>query len=657
MTEKRLITAEDLKHIRTLAQPAISPDGAWIAYVRADVDLKANSYRRDIWLAAADGASSPHQLTRAGKDGQPVWSRDGRTLYFLSGRSGKGQIYALPVIAPGGEARALTDMPNGVTGFTLSPDGAQIAFTAPANADDRAAEDDPDFKRDTDAKPDDPRVVRRVPYRVGTAYVTDKTAQVYVLTIPGPEDTLPKPRRLTSDSDDFGLPRWSADGATLYTARALDPLVDEPMRQHRLFKIDVESGTVTQASDDMHVAVGPVPSPDGRWLAFMRFPFEQMSMTITRLALLDLASGEVHDVNLTLDRQPSSMLWAEGTLYFSAQGEGRAAIYAVDPESRAITPVVTGEQKTEAFDAHPSGLVAFVASSADSPQELYVQRDGQVTRLTHLHDSLLEELNVAAFNPLTYHADDGTRIDGWYLLPPDYEVGKQYPLLVNIHGGPHTMWGAHDENMWHEMQFFAARGYVVYFCNPRGSGGYGEAFQMAVKGQWGPPAMDDVMQGVDLLIDKGLVDTARMYVTGGSYGGYLTVWIAAHSDRFKAAASVRGVYNMLSFFGTADIPSFVRDEIGYTPLENPQFLWEQSPLAHAHRVKIPTLIIHSENDFRVPISEGEQLFGYLRRLGVETEFVRYPREGHELTRSGEPEHRIDHMTRIVEWFDKYGGKA
>jgi dipeptidyl aminopeptidase/acylaminoacyl peptidase len=180
---------------------------------------------------------------------------------------------------------------------------------------------------------------------------------------------------------------------------------------------------------------------------------------------------------------------------------------------------------------------------------------------------------------------------------------------------------------------------------------------MAVKGQWGPPAMDDVMQGVDLLIDQGLVDTGRMYVTGGSYGGYLTVWIAAHSDRFKAAASVRGVYNLLSFFGTADIPSFVRDEIGYTPLENPQYLWEQSPLAHAYRVKIPMLIIHSENDFRVPVSEGEQLFGYLRRLGVETEFVRYPREGHELTRSGEPEHRIDHMTRIVEWFDKYGGRA
>jgi dipeptidyl aminopeptidase/acylaminoacyl peptidase len=275
-------------------------------------------------------------------------------------------------------------------------------------------------------------------------------------------------------------------------------------------------------------------------------------------------------------------------------------------------------------------------------------------RLTQFNQPLLDQIAFQPLHHLSYKAPDGHGIDGWYLLPPDYEAGKFYPMIVYIHGGPHIMWGPSNPTEGFEWQNMAARGYVTFFCNPRGSGGYGEAFQMAVHGGgWGDLAYGDIMAGVDALIEKGLVDTSRMYVTGGSYGGYMTTWIVSHTDRFKAAVTQRGVYNLLSFFGTSDIPTFILNEFGVLPMDDPTFLWEQSPLAHAHKIKTPLLIMHSENDFRVPISEAEQLFGYLRRVGTATEFVRFPRDGHELTRAGEPEHRVEHLKRILDWFERY----
>src|SRR6185436_15195084 len=260
---------------------------------------------------------------------------------------------------------------------------------------------------------------------------------------------------------------------------------------------------------------------------------------------------------------------------------------------------------------------------------------------------------VQPFHGLRWKSPSGDEIQGWYLLPVGYEEGKQYPLALNIHGGPHIMWGTTFKSMWHEWQFHAARGYVSFFCNPRGSDGYGEAFQMVLHGAWGTMAMDDIMSGVDALIDKGFVDTSRLAITGGSYGGYMTTWITGHSDRFIAAASLRGVYNMLSFTGTTDIVSFTSNEMGVEPWEDPTFLWDNSPLAYAQNIKTPMLLLHSENDFRVPISEGEQMYAYIRRTGGTVKLIRYPRDGHDMTRIGEPEHRISSLTHIIDWFDKF----
>jgi dipeptidyl aminopeptidase/acylaminoacyl peptidase len=340
---------------------------------------------------------------------------------------------------------------------------------------------------------------------------------------------------------------------------------------------------------------------------------------------------------------------------FTALNQGDIEIYRVTLATGEIENVISGTQHIEQFDIHETAGIAFTTSTAENPSELFWQASSIDTsiQMTKLNQKFLDSVIVQKMHELRWASPSGMEVQGWYLLPTDYEEGKQYPLALNIHGGPHVMWGPGMKSMWHEWQFHAARGYVVFFCNPRGADGYGEDFQMALHGKWGQVAMDDIIAGVDQLLDKGFVDANRMAVTGGSYGGYMTAWITAHSDRFIAAVAQRGVYNLLAFIGVSDIPSFIPTEFGVEPWDDPAFLWEHSPLAHAHKIKTPLLLIHSESDYRVPISEAEQLFAYVRRSGGTVQLLRFPRDGHEMTRSGEPEHRVSNLTHIINWFDKY----
>ncbi len=669
MPNQPTLTLDDLYRINTLEDPRFSPDGRWIAVVRVTIDKAENSYKRNIWLVPAAGGA-PYQLTRSGKDTAPRWSPDGSMLAFVSSRAGdKPQIYLLTLTAPGGDPRALTTMPNGATNPEWSPDGTQIAFLAPLSATERSAMPDSppadklegkqrsERREEDEMKKSDPRVIERVPYRTGTAYLTDRYAHVHIIA--AAEDA--KPRRLTELDSNHLPPRWSADARWLYSGRTFPHDADEPWRSTRLVRIRVEDAHEERLTDDTHAEFDVFPSPDGRWTAYSRVPLdEEMSLHHTRLALTGAA--ETCDVSLALDVQPAFVRWCGSSLYFTAETRGYSALYrldlaTIDPGAAHNDQLLPQQLYADTvraldFDVHNGGAVTMVGTTATRPAELYLLRDGSLSRLTDFNN-WVETVHIQPTQTLVYTNSAGQEIQGWYLLPVDHDRAEPAPLIVNIHGGPHIMWGPADTVTWFEFQLQAASGYAVFYCNPRGSGGYGEAFQRAIRRQWGPAASDDINAGIDALLAHGGIDVARVGVTGGSYGGYMTAWMIAHSSRFGAAVAQRGVYNLLSFFATSDIPSFVKNEIGATPLEDPQLLWEQSPLAHAHKIRTPLLILHSENDFRVPISEGEQLFGYLRRSGVPAQFVRYPREGHELTRSGEPEHRTDTLRRLIGWFDRF----
>lgn len=666
------ITVEDLCQIAYIEEPQISPDGRWIAFVQVAVDRLENAYKRNIWLAPTRGGQ-PLQLTRSGKDTQPRWSPDGAFLAFTSARDEKSQIYLLRIVEPGGEARQLTRLPNGAHSPAWSPDGQQIAFLAGLNAAEREREDQSqeepppadklegkhrkERKEHDEAKRWDPRIVQRLPYRTGTAFLDDRFAQVYVIAAAEtPQGEPARPRRLTQADADHNPPQWSPDGQYLYTARISDPLRDEPWRWSNLYRIRVADGETQELTGESYSSSAPLPSPDGQWVAYIRFPRERLSERITRLAIIPAGGGQPRDLNLELDRSIGDFRWLPDSsgLVCTVLSEGNIQIHRVTLADNRFEVQLGGTLHVDRLDVHAAGI-AYAASTPANPSELYWLPTGspEPQQLTQVNARFLERVIIQDMHELRWRSPSGVEIQGWYMLPVGYETGKTYPLVLNIHGGPHVMWGPAMKSMWHEWQFHAARGYVVFFCNPRGAEGYGESFQMALHAAWGEIAFDDLMAGVDALLAHGFVDPSRLAVTGGSYGGYMTAWIAAHTQRFACAVAQRGVYNLLAFTGVTDIPSFIPTEFGIEPWEKPEYLWQHSPLAHAHKIKTPLLLIHSENDFRVPISEAEQLFAYVRRSGGTVRLVRFPREGHEMSRSGEPEHRIASLTLMVEWFDQY----
>ncbi|MGB1287833.1 MAG: prolyl oligopeptidase family serine peptidase [Aggregatilineales bacterium] len=670
--EKRPIKVDDLTKIQHVDDPQFSPDGKWIAYVLTTPDTMEQSYKRNIYLVSAEGGN-PLQLTYTNKDSNPRWSPDGKQLAFVSGRAGKPQIYLLPTTAPGGEAKILTSAKNGATTPVWSPDGSQLAYLARMNMTERAAED----SDEKDAPPEDklagkhrkereehdekerfdPRPMTRIPYRTGTAFLDDRFGQIYVVSVAedaSNEDK--KARRLTDVDANHSPPHWTPDNKTLYTTRSVNPDGDEPWLYHHAFSIDVATGENTQITDDATKAVYDVdPSPDGKWLVIQQRDVKRLAKN-GEFIIKSTETDETRQINRVLDRNNYGNRWTDDNqLLYLVASEGDYIPYRYDPATDTSEPTLTGTYMVTGFSPDKNGNLALSISTPMNPSELYLlAADSTLTALTEVNKAFLDDVIVQDAHEFHFESPSGDTIQGWYILPVGYEDGEKYPLALNIHGGPRVMWGSNMRSMWHEWQLHAARGYAVFYCNPRGGDGYGEAFREVLIKNWGDVAMMDVMAGVDTLIEKGIVDEDRMAITGGSYGGYMTTWIIGHSNRFKSAVSQRGVYNLFSFYGTSDVPFLISSDFETEPWENPELLKEHSPISYVQEIaKTPLLLIHGENDYRVPIEQAEQMFAQVRRSGGTVAMLRYPREGHELSRTGEPAHRISRLSEMVDWFDKY----
>lgn len=672
--DKRLMTIEDVTRIRHIQDPQLSPDGRWIAYVQTNANLMQRGYERNLWLVNTQGQATPTQLTYSGKDTTPRWSPDGTHLAFVSARSEKPQIYLLPVNRPG-EARALTSAETGASNPVWSPDGAHIGYFVRMNAAERAAEDrgekpEPpkdslegkhrkERKAEDEQNRFDPRLVERIPYRTGTAFLDDRYAQLYIVpTAEGLEGDEALPRRLTSLDANYSSLAWSPDGKTIYTTRPHLLDADETFfRYQNLYTLDVASGDETRwLADDEMTYYSADLSPDGQWLLTVRRENENVDY-LARLCVIPLAGGDPIDLNLALDRTINAMAWTqENQLVVTVNTHGRQTIHRLDPATRTYTDILTDDQTVpEAVSVGRDGSLAYVSRTTTRLDELfYLPAGGEPRQMTQVNTAFTDEIRVLETHEVRFQNPHGDEIQGWYILPPDYEAGKQYPLALNIHGGPYVMWTPHARSIWHEWQTHAANGYVVFYCNPRGSNGYGSAHRRALHKAWGPVAMEDILAGVDHLIAQGFVDETRLAITGGSYGGYMTSWIISHTERFAAAVSQRGVYNLSSFYGTSDVPTLITSSFETHPFEDHATLWANSPVAHAHKITTPTLIIHAEQDYRVPIEQAEQFFATIRR-GTDTpvKLLRYPREGHEMSRSGEPQHRISRLKEMLAWFDAY----
>lgn len=684
MTAQHPFEIDDLYQLGWLEDPRISPDGGLIAYVHVTVDRQSNRYRRAIWLAPTNGGR-PRRFTAGTKsDTSPRWSPDGRRLAFVSTRANdKPQIFVISI--DGGEARCVTSMRQGASEPAWSPDGRQIAFLSSANQAEREAEDsgveEPppadewEHKQNEERRTHeeeqrfDPRVLNKLPYRSGTSFFDDRHQHIYVIGLNDDDDNedneKAKPRRLTDGDLHHSAPVWMPDGQSILTTAIRDPELDSLFAYSDVVRVPVPPQSRAGAqrlTSEGYSYFAPQPSPDGKMIAVLRMPEDRLFIAGTHLAVIPAAGGASQGITEQVDLNIEQFHWmpkGDGLLYL-AGWRGAQPIYQAlldrkdSSQGRAITDEHRSRRIISGFDVAPDGSIAFIAESPESPSDLVLRRpNGQEIRLTAINHRLLEQRRVVPIEELSFSAPDGKEVQGWLLYPPDFDPTQNYPLAVYIHGGPHIMWGPGFRSMWHEWQTAAAQGYIVFFCNPRGSEGYGERWRGGIHANWGVADAPDIHAGIDAVIARGNVDPSRIAVTGGSYGGYMTTWLIGHSKRFACAVAARGVYNLLSQYSTSDAHELIETEFGKYPWEMHDKLWQHSPLAHAHKITTPLLILHSEQDYRVSISEAEQLFTYLRRRKQIVEFVRYPREGHELTRTGEPRHRADHMRRTLAWFDRF----
>ena len=651
--EKRGITSEDYFAFQNISDAHISPDGKQVVYVLTTVDQKRNRRDNSIWLVAIDAKSAPRRLTAEGvNSNSPRWSPDGSRLAFLSTRSGQAaasgggetetprpQIYVLRF--DGGEAQAVTHLKNGAGAFQWSPDGSRFVVLSRTGPSDNVA---------ASARKSDVRHYSHISYKFNdTGWFDDKRSHLWVVEI-----GTGAVRQLTSGDDWNDLdPQWSPDGTRIAFVSDRTGKEFDDGHNKDIWVIPAAGGELTKISDHDYDDTQPRWSPDGKSIAFAG---QTQRRQFPKLYVAPAGGGKSAEVADNLDLIPTELHWGPGSreLRFESGWKGTTHIFRVDLESRKVSPVTSGERAIRGFDANKeAGVMTYLSNDFQHLDDLYAASlDGSGERqLTHLNTTLWAGVETAAVERLPYKSTDGWDIDGFFVKPVGWQPGKKYPMILSVHGGPAGQYGL---DWYHEFQVYAGKGWAVFFCNPRGSTGYGQKFERGIVNNWGGMDYQDVMAGVDAALKKyPWVDTDRLGVTGGSYGGFMTNWILGHTTRFKAAVTLRSVVNFISDDGTRDGAYGHEEDFKGFLFDDFDQYWSASPLKYAKNVKTPTLILHSDNDYRVPLEQGEQWFRALKHYGVNAELVIFPRENHNLTRTGEPKHLVESLDWQCYWFDKY----
>lgn len=673
----RVITIEDLYEIAFLSRPRISPDGQRVAYVVTEVDRRKHAYRSAVWATPTAGGEARRLTAAPANATDPSWSPDGRWLAFISDREGeaslakgeeskkqgkdKPQIWLLPT--DGGEAHQLTFLPHGASSPVWSPDGQWLAFTAPVGPLDEEGEDGKPLPK--------VRVIDRLWYRLdGAGFIYERRAHLFLVNVAGGE-----PVQLTDGDWDDGDPVWSPDGKSLaFTSSREEDRWRTPTPDVYILTIEQgKAGELRRLTDGSLSCGSPAWSPDGRTIAFLG-ALKRRSGGHVDVYTIAASANQAAATSLTQDFEGSFQDWtntdgdardehmapppvwsADGkTLYALAAHRGATRVYALSAAGGNAHPttLTPGDIHVRDFSADRAGThLSLLIGNPSRPPEVFVRATGaggELKQLTTFNDALFSQLKLGTLEHMPYTGAEDWPMDGWLLKPPDFNPAKKYPMILQIHGGPHTQYGY---GFFHEMQVQAANGYVVLFTNPRGSSGYGREFSLAVRGAWGEVDSLDIMAGVDAAIAKGYIDESRLGVTGGSYGGFMTNWLIGHVERFKAAVTDRCVSNLASMFGASDVGwDLADDDFEGVPWEDLDRLMQHSPITYVKDMHTPLLIIHSEQDLRCGIEQAEQLFTALKYLGREVLFVRFEGQSHGLSRGGHPKLRQERLRHGLRWF-------
>jgi dipeptidyl aminopeptidase/acylaminoacyl peptidase len=639
----RPISLDDYLAIKSVAGLTVSRDGMFAAYVVRTVDVDDDRRQASLWRVPVAGGP-PEQLTQPGSLSAPAWSPDGRYLAFLTDRSGKDQVWALPT--RGGEAFRLTDVKQGVKAFEWAPDSVRLALVI----------EDPDplegveKKTEVDKAPR-PIVITRLQHkRDGDGYLDRRKSHLYLASLKdalaAPGTTFAVVRPLTWGVYDESSPAWSPDGR--YIAFSSNRTV-HPDANHNtdIFTIDVEGGRITPLTNDPGGDDDPAWSPSGKEIAYVHMPEDPPVYATPRVRSVAAAGGPAHDWTGALDRQVGGEArWAADgqSIFVTLVDEGRTPIVRVARSGRRIT---TFEGDFGTFELTPTHVVA-MGSTPIRPNDVLALPlgGGAALNLSAAHEPVFASLRLSPAEETHYKSADGTSIEGWLVKPPDFDPARKYPLIVRIHGGPVSQY---TDSFSFEHQYLASLGYVVLITNPRGSSGYGEAFCRAIFADWGNKDYQDVMAGVDHVLSLGFIDERRMGVGGWSYGGILTNYIITKNTRFAAAISGASEADMFSAFGYDDLQRWWVSELGH-PWDQGELYRKLSPIYDVKKVKTPTLVMCGEKDFRCPLPQSEQLYVALKTLGKETALIIYPGQSHSIRR---PSYEVDRLRRYGYWYDKF----
>lgn len=646
---RRAVIPQDLLGIRFVSDPQISPDGRRVAFVVTTLSDEKDEYLSSVWVMDTAGGEPRPFTTGPRRDTAPRWSPDGMRLAFVSDREAKtkAQLYVMP--SDGGEPMRLTDMKNGVSGPVWSPDGTRLAFVS------RVGGWQEPEREEERGKSRPARVITSLKYKFdGEGFTYDRRPHVFVIPADGGQA-----RQLTDGDFPDAWPVWSPDGRLIAFAAERHETRDEDWADD-IYVVPADGGDLHRLTETAGPVWFPIFSPDGGSIAYFSSPYPKDDGRNARVFSVSLNGDKPACLTEDLDRPawivmpPAWSADGEGIL-FVIRDRGNHPIYRVRAkggESPAL--FIAGDRTVTGLSvARGGGRVAFTATDSVSPAEVFVcNADGTGERqLTDLNRAWKAEVSLATPERFGYHRA-GFEIDGWVMKPVGLHPGKRSPALLWIHGGPHGEFGNYFS---HEFQVYAGTGYAVIYTNPRGSQGYGEAFSRAVVGDWGGGDFADIMAGLEEALRRyPFIDAGRLGVIGISYGGYMTSWAIGHTNRFKAACSEAAINNIHTQFGTSDIGHIWNvGESGFLPWENMQWYLDRSPLTYAKEIDTPLLIVHSENDLRCPVEQGEQLFVALKKLRKDVTFVRFPDESHGLAVLGTPRHRLERFRLILEWFAKY----
>ncbi len=648
-TALRNITIDDYFKIQDVSQPELSPDGLWVAYTVRTKMLKEDKNETRIWMVSTHGGDSIPMSAEGVSSGHPRWSPDGKYLAFTSARDkGKAQVWLLNRL--GGEAVKLTEIPQGVGDFEWSPDSTRLVLVLQdPKPEDLEAAKDKDKPAPAKPKTQPPWVIDRLQFKRDTiGYLDRRRTHLFIFDVAKKTST-----QITSGDFDDSQPAWSPDGKQLaFTSNRSQPDPDAT-RDSNIWVVAADNSdkgahltqiTTNPAPDDQ-----PVWSPDGKWIAYVTELDPHLFYYSTQhLAIVPSSGGAAKVLTLSFDRSVRRPRFSSDSnfIYFTAEDDGTQNLCRIAATGGEITRPIGGRLTVANFALGKDGEIAAQISTIDRPDEIFLQKGSELTRLTKTNDALISELRLAAAEYVHFKSKDGTAIAGYLYKPVGYDPAKKVPTLLHPHGGPV---GQYSASFDHLVQLFAANGYAVLLPNPRGSSGYGQKFCDAIYADWGNKDYQDDVAMVDYAIEQGIADPEKLGVGGWSYGGISTDFIIEQTTRFKAAISGAGVALLTSFYGHDHYQREYEIELGY-PWDH-QALWDKiSPFYRVKSITTPTLFMGGDLDANVPILGGEQMYEAMKALGRTTELVVYPGEYHGFTA---PSHIKDRLERYLAWYAHY----